>query len=82
MSKFKNIGALMAMYMAGVSSPFHRIPEASDEEKIKKLENNQKAFPDKYKEKYGLKEFKYGDNVIYARNKKNADRKAKNKGFL
>ncbi len=30
----------------------------------------------------GLKKFYYQGEVIYARNKKNADRKAKNKGLL
>lgn len=30
----------------------------------------------------GIKEFFYGEHVILARNKKNADRKAKNKGYL
>ena len=30
----------------------------------------------------GVKEFFYGQEVIYARNKKNADRKARNKGLL
>jgi len=32
--------------------------------------------------KQGVKEYFYGDKVIYARNKKNADRKARNKGYL
>jgi hypothetical protein len=30
----------------------------------------------------GLKEFFYGEKVIYALNQKNADRKALNKGYL
>lgn len=30
----------------------------------------------------GLKKFIYGSNVIWARDEKNADRKAKNKGYL
>lgn len=34
------------------------------------------------KKKQGLKEFYYGDKIIYAMNKKNADRKAKNKGYI
>lgn len=30
----------------------------------------------------GVNEYFYGQNVIYARNKKNADRKARNNGYL
>ncbi len=30
----------------------------------------------------GMKEFNYPDGTIWARNKKNADRKAKNKGWI
>lgn len=32
--------------------------------------------------KQGVNEYFYGQNVIQARNKKNADRKARNKGYL
>lgn len=32
--------------------------------------------------KQGLKEFWYGEVCIYARNQKNADRKAKNQGLI
>ena len=42
----------------------------------------QEAFEKKKRDKYGLTEYFYGDNVIYARNKKNANRKARNKGYL
>ncbi len=31
--------------------------------------------------KQGVREYFYGENIIYARNKKNADRKARNKGY-
>ncbi|OJV40849.1 MAG: hypothetical protein BGO29_14880 [Bacteroidales bacterium 36-12] len=30
----------------------------------------------------GLKEFRYGDNIIYAINQNNADRKARKAGFI
>jgi hypothetical protein len=33
-------------------------------------------------EKNGLKEFFYGDNSLWARDQKNADRKAKNKNWV
>lgn len=33
-------------------------------------------------EKRGIRKFIYGDNTILARNQENADRKARNKGFL
>ena len=42
----------------------------------------QEAIEKKRRKNYGLTEYFYGDNVIYARNKKNADRKARNKGYL
>lgn len=32
--------------------------------------------------KYGIKKYYYGDNYVEARNQKNADRKARNKGYI
>lgn len=37
---------------------------------------------DQRKEMKGLKRFDYGDNYLYALNKKNADRKAQKKGWV
>ncbi len=72
-----------AMAMMGDLS-YNNEPEyktLTDEEKVKL-----KAIADaKRKErlkKQGVQEYFYGNKVIYARNKKNADRKARNKGYL
>jgi len=52
--------------------------ELTDEEKAEL-----KAIAEKKRLKQqGVNEYFYGQNVIYARNKKNADRKARNKGYL
>ena len=48
-----------------------RIKEQKENDRVKKLLSNN-----------GVNEYFYGQNVIYARNKKNADRKARNKGYL
>lgn len=51
-----------------------RLRKRSQESKDESLERNRK--------RDGLKEFEYSEGVIYARNRKNADRKAKNKGWV
>ena len=52
-------------------------------EEIKERQRlKQEAFEKKRRENYGLTGYFYGENVVYARNKKNADRKARNKGYL
>ena len=47
-----------------------------DKMKLKEIHKNKRL------KKKGLNEYFYEDNVVYALNQKNADRKAKNKGFL
>lgn len=51
--------------------------EIEEHKRLKK-----EAIEKKRRENYGLAEYFYGENVIYARNQKNADRKARNKGYL
>lgn len=44
------------------------------------IENEQKF--EQLKRDMGLKKFFYGNNFVWSRNQDNADRKAKNKGFI
>lgn len=55
--------------------------ELTDEEKekLKAIAENKRI--ERLKQQ-GLNEYFYGQNVIYARDQKNADRKARNKGYL
>lgn len=81
MSKSKSIqalGLLTAMAMGsnlGMEQPFVAVkkskrPLTTDEKKIKLAKSK------------GLTEYFYGENSLFARDKKNADRKAKNKGWI
>lgn len=71
----------IAMAMAaGAGNPFHeqeRIVLSPAERKRRK----EKAIKSINKNN-GLTEFKYGDKSVWALNKKNADKKAKAKGYL
>jgi len=53
-------------------------PEEKEKIKVYKKE----IAESKIRQIRGLNEYYYGENVIYARNQKNADRKALNKGYL
>jgi len=55
--------------------------ELTDEEKAEIKAIAERKRIEKLK-KQGVKEYFYGQKIIYARNKKNADRKARNKGYL
>jgi hypothetical protein len=87
MSKMKDslaaYSVLLAAAMMGDEGYMERdeYRELTDEEKVK-LKSEIKKKKVARLEQRGVKKFFYGDNVIYARNKKNADRKAKNKGYL
>ena len=50
-----------------------------EKERLKKLAEKRRIQILKQK---GIKEFWYGEDVIYALNQENADRKAKNKGLI
>ena len=62
---------MLAMMMAASSSQ-----ETSTNPKQRAKKDKKKIIPK------GLKEFFYGENSLYALNQKNADRKAKTKGFI
>ena len=58
----------------------------SEKSEYRQLTDEEKAIAEKkrlerLKEK-GVNEYFYGANTVYARNQKNADRKARNKGYL
>ncbi len=78
MKKQAGLFAMMAM-AASTNNGFGDIYEPPSKEQIEK----KKAIALKERnKKQGIIEYFYGENVIYARNKKNADRKARNKGYL
>lgn len=84
--KSKKLGLLTAMMgMASMQDTMYSNPTLSNKD-IKELaeqrRRKQEAFESERRKKRGLKEYFYGENVIYARNQKNADRKARNKGYL
>ena len=79
--KFSNALMTIAMGMAvGAGNPFHEQETIvlSPEEKKRRKEKAMKSIS----KNNGLTEFKYGDKSVWALNKKNADRKAKAKGYL
>jgi hypothetical protein len=87
MSKMKGmLGAyamLAAMAAMGDSGYLEKSEyrELTDEEKEQLKAIAEKKRIERIKQK-GVSEYFYGQNVIYARNQKNADRKARNKGYL
>ena len=80
--QFQMMAAMMSM---GSSHSFGDKDglSAEDAEGLRlKRERKAKAAEVKQNLAKGLKKFVYGSNVIWAMNEKNADRKAKNKGYL
>ena len=80
------IPLIMAAAMMGEEMPPETAASLTPKE-VDELRKKKRKFIDKRHEqnrieKYDLKEFKYGEEIIYARNQKNADRKAKNKGYI
>jgi hypothetical protein len=74
--------SLMALTMAMFPNTFGEAindNEPSNEEKKARLMKHK----DELKESHGMKKFNYGeDRNVWALNKQNANRKAKNKGWL
>ena len=79
--KKSNIGIMLSALTMITQSNLHSWDEPSKNEKesIKRKLYNAEIENKKSK---GLKEFFYGENSILALNKKNADRKAKAKGWI
>jgi len=88
MKKSHALMTMMGMAMAlsdqnGLYNDTETVRKPLTKEQIQERKRlKQEAIEKKRRENYGLTEYFYGDNVIYARNKKNADRKARNKGYL
>jgi hydroxylamine reductase (hybrid-cluster protein) len=87
MSKMKGmLGAYaMMMAMASMGDPGYsersEYRELTDEEKEQLKAIAEKKRIERLKQK-GVSEYFYGVNSVYARDQKNADRKARNKGYL
>lgn len=85
MSKMKSMLALYGMAIAASMQEDNPFRETRYVPTEKELEQRRWVIEQKQLNKKlddGLKKFYYQGEVIYARNKKNADRKAKNKGLL
>ena len=82
-SKLGLFAMMAAMASMGDNSYYERSEyrELTDEEKEELKAIAEKKRLERLK-KQGVNEYFYGQNVIYARNQKNADRKAKRKGYL
>jgi hypothetical protein len=74
------LAAMAAMGDTGYSEK-SEYRELTDEEKEQLKAIAEKKRIERIKQQ-GVNEYFYGHNVIYARNQKNADRKARNKGYL
>lgn len=74
------MASMMAMGDTGYSerSEYRELTDKEKEE-LKVIAENKRI--ERLKQQ-GVNEYFYGQNVIYARNQKNADRKARNKGYL
>jgi hypothetical protein len=87
MSKMKGMLGAYAMIVAMASmgntgySERDEYRELTEEEKERLKAIAEKKRIERLKQK-GVSEYFYGQNVIYARDQKNADRKARNKGYL
>lgn len=73
MSKLKSLAILSTMMALSGNSPYL---ERIEKEPKKQLTDDEIA------ERKGLKQFFYGENYVWALNQKNADRKARNLGFV
>ena len=72
--------AMAAMCDTGYSerSEYRELTD-EEKEKLKAIAEDKRI--ERLKQQ-GVNEYFYGQNVVYARNQKNADRKARNKGYL
>lgn len=84
MSKLKQMAGLYlyAAMLAGNSNNNHFGLEESFQESDEDRENRLKNFEIRNNERKGLSVFNYGENSIWALNKKSADKKAKKKGWI
>lgn len=82
--KKQNMLGMLAMMAAMASMEANGCSEKSNYREL--TDEELKAIAEKKRlerlKKQGVSEYFYGENVIYARNQKNADRKARKKGYL
>lgn len=79
MRKSMLLTAMMgAIAFSGNSNPYYTGPQYTEEEKAE-MRRKDKI---RLMEKDGLQEFNYANGSVWARNQKNADRKAKNAGLI
>ena len=82
----KNKASLLGLMAiaSGFEANMNRNPIDVSETKETKEEKKERLlkFEEEKKLKRGLKKFFYGEKFVWAINKKNADRKAKNKGLI
>ena len=77
---FAMMAAMASMGELGYSER-SEYQELTEEEKLRLKAIAKKKRLERLKQK-GVNEYFYGKNVIHARNQKNADRKARNKGYF
>lgn len=77
----KNKG-LMPFLLMGMIAEGMRVGKEIGGGKDSPREYEPSPFKEKTTKKTGQQGFKYGDTIIYALNKRNADRKAKNMGLI
>lgn len=75
-----NIGAMLAMMVTGLDEG--HVKPLTDKEVSKNKKDKRKKAKANIHKRNGVKEYYYGEEVIYARDQYNADRKAKNKGLI
>jgi hypothetical protein len=82
-SKLGMFAMMAAMASMGESGYSERSEQRKltdeDKEELKAIAEKKRL--ERLKEK-GVNEYFYGANTVYARNRKNADKKARNKGYL
>jgi uncharacterized Fe-S center protein len=82
-SKLGMFAMMAAMASMGESGYSERSEQRKltdeDKEELKAIAEKKRL--ERIKEK-GVNEYFYGANTVYARNRKNADKKARNKGYL
>ena len=86
----RSMSHILPIMLAGLMMGEEMTPEKAEQlspKEVDELRKKRRTFIDeKHKQnridKYGLKEFVYGEEVIYARDQKNADRQAKNRGLI
>lgn len=81
LKSFMMMAASMAAMGEGGAAKERKTRKPTQEE-LEEFEKKKKEKEIERNEKRGLKRFYYGENFVWALNEKNANKKAKRKGFL